>query len=330
MSERGNTDKRRVADLAPWENNPRAMTPEARERLERSMAKFGDLSGVVFNRRTGRLVGGHQRRAHLPEDAEVQVVERWEEPNEVGTVAVGWIEVGGERWGYREVDVDERREKAMNIAANQHQGDFVDDLLAPIVSDLTTEYDFGLLGFEDAEGNALLDLAVGDPGEDEAPDPGDVLVMTYPVDGHFFALADALRAAGFELRKELVWVKDSFSFWRGAKFQQRHEPILLCARDGKPLGTEIDANETTVQEYPRPRASAHHPTARPLPLWSKLLMAHVPRGGVVYDPFGGSGTTLIAAEKAGRVCRMMELAPAYCDVIRRRYAELVGDASLAP
>lgn len=158
MSERGKVLKRRVEDLAPFEGNPRAMTPEARKRLARSMAKWGDLSGVIFNRRTGRLVGGHQRREHLPEDAEVEILEAWEEPNAVGTVAVGWIEVENERWTYREVDVSESTEKAMNLAANRHGEGAWDLELLPTMLEEIEEEDVGLTGFTEEE---LSDLGFG-------------------------------------------------------------------------------------------------------------------------------------------------------------------------
>lgn len=160
--------------------------------------------------------------------------------------------------------------------------------------------------------------------------PSDRLVMTYPVDRHFFTLADELERGGFELRKELVWVKDRFSFWPGAKFQQQHEPVLLCARKGVPLGADVPANESTVQEYARPRAHDEHATQKPMGLWVKLLRAHTSRGDLVYDPFVGSGTTIIAAEDLGRTCYAMEIAPAYCDVIRQRYAAFTDQPDLAP
>jgi len=154
--------------------------------------------------------------------------------------------------------------------------------------------------------------------------PSDVLVMTYPVDRHFFALADGLRAAGIEVRKELVWVKDRFSFWPGAQYQQRHEPILVCARAGKPVGSDVPANESTVFEVPAPRAHELHATAKPIDLWNRLVKYHVAAGDVVYDPFAGSGTTIIAAEQLGRRCFSIELEPAYVDVAVRRWEEHTG------
>jgi DNA modification methylase len=148
--------------------------------------------------------------------------------------------------------------------------------------------------------------------------------MTYPVDRHFFALADALRATQMEVRKELVWVKDRFSFWPGAQYQQRHEPILVCARVGRPVGSDVPANESTVLEVPAPKAHDLHATAKPIDLWSRLVKYHVPVGEIVYDPFTGSGTTIIAAEQLGRRCFAIEIEPRYVDVAIRRWEEHAG------
>jgi hypothetical protein len=146
--------------------------------------------------------------------------------------------------------------------------------------------------------------------------PCDVLVMSYPVDRHFFALADALRKHHLEVRKELVWVKDTFSFWPGAHYQQKHEPILVIAREGKPVHADVPANESTVLEFPRPKAHALHPTAKPVELWSKLVQYHASR--LVYEPFAGSGTGFAAGEQMGRLVYGIEISPAYAAVILER------------
>jgi len=151
-----------------------------------------------------------------------------------------------------------------------------------------------------------------------------VILMTYPLDRHFFELADALKRNRFELKKELVWVKESFSFWAGAKYQQRHEPILWIAREGEAMGGEVPANESTVQEFPRPKAHELHPTAKPVALYAKLVQYHSKKSDLIYEPFGGSGTTLIAAEQLNRKCYAIEIEPKYCDVIVERWENLTG------
>lgn len=161
--------------------------------------------------------------------------------------------------------------------------------------------------------------------------PADVMVWSYPIDRHFFALADAHREHGWEFRKELVWVKtNGFSFWPGAKYQQKHEPIMIAARAGKPIGGDVSATETTVRECAKPSAHKLHPTQKPMDLWEPLVRNHCPDGGVVYEPFCGSGTTLIAAARQGRRCYGMEISSAYCDVIRKRWGDYARGAGLDP
>lgn len=154
--------------------------------------------------------------------------------------------------------------------------------------------------------------------------PSDVLVMTFPIDRHFQALAATFARNKIELRKELVWVKDTFSFWPGAKYQQQHEPILICARRGCPVGATPPSNESTVQHFNRPKAHDKHPTMKPIELYIKLVRYHTPHGGTICEPFCGSGTTLIAAEMFGRTCFSVEISPAYCDVTVERWEDHTG------
>lgn len=87
------------------------------------MKEFGSLDGVLFNRRTKRLFGGHQRQKSFPESA-VEITERYDSPTNIGTVAIGFINIEGERYPYREVDWPETKEKAANIAANKGAGEW--------------------------------------------------------------------------------------------------------------------------------------------------------------------------------------------------------------
>jgi hypothetical protein len=88
------------------------------------MQAYGDLSGVVFNRRTGNLVGGTQRSKKFDKTAEVIVTKRFAKPTKVGTVALGYIKFKGERFSYREVSWDKHKEMAASIAANNNAGDW--------------------------------------------------------------------------------------------------------------------------------------------------------------------------------------------------------------
>jgi DNA modification methylase len=155
--------------------------------------------------------------------------------------------------------------------------------------------------------------------------PSDVTVMTYPIDRHFFALAKAMGDSGWEMRRELVWVKNRFSFWPSANYQQKHEPVVVAARKGKPLRSNVPANATTVIECDVITKHKNHPTERPTSLWSQLMKNHSDDGDVVFDPFSGSGTTMAVAEQLGRDARVIELSRQYVDVAVKRWENLTGE-----
>lgn len=150
------SDTKTVGDLAPAPYNPRRISDAKLEALGRSMQAFGDLSGVVYNRRTHRLVGGHQRAKHLPKDATVTVTERFETANAQGTVARGYVEHAGERWTYREVDWDEPTEMAANVAANKHGGEWDIGVLAELLASFDSSGDAALIGFDSDELQRIL------------------------------------------------------------------------------------------------------------------------------------------------------------------------------
>jgi DNA modification methylase len=110
----------------------------------------------------------------------------------------------------------------------------------------------------------------------------------------------------------------------------RHEPLLFGYKRGPgrigrgARGWYGDDAQDSVLEFPRPRASAEHPTMKPPELVARCLYNSSPRGALVLDPFAGSGSTLIACERAGRRARLLELDRRYADVIVARYERLSG------
>lgn len=120
------------------ERNPRKITPERLKHLQESLERFGEISCIVFNRRTGLLVSGHQRRKALEADASnVTITEKFDRPDNQGTVALGYIEHGGERYRYREVDWSEATETAAMVAANAHGGTWDKEMLRELLSDIS-------------------------------------------------------------------------------------------------------------------------------------------------------------------------------------------------
>ena len=123
--------KREFKDLRAYDKNPRKITKDDFETLQKSLDEFGDLSGVIFNRPTKNLVGGHQRTNALKsKEATITITEEFAVPTKSGTVAVGYIEANGERFSYREVEWTEEQEARANILANKVSGQWDFDMLA--------------------------------------------------------------------------------------------------------------------------------------------------------------------------------------------------------
>jgi DNA modification methylase len=140
----------------------------------------------------------------------------------------------------------------------------------------------------------------------------------------------ALAEAGWVHRQTLVWVKNTMVLGH-SDYHYRHEEILYghlpgAGRPGRGNhpGTHWYGgnDQTSVFMVDRPIRSELHPTIKPTALIEPMLANSSRRGEHVYDPFAGSGSTLIACEQSNRRCLAVELDPAYCDVIRQRYEAL--------
>lgn len=130
-----------------------------------------------------------------------------------------------------------------------------------------------------------------------------------------------------ELRQVLIWNKDSFCLGR-QDYQWKHEPCLYGWKNGSAHNWFNDRAQTTVIDMARPKVSMEHPTMKPVPLFAYLMGNSTKEGWNVYDGFGGSGTTLIAAEQLNRNAFLMELDPHYCDVIIARWEKLTGEKAV--
>lgn len=137
----------------------------------------------------------------------------------------------------------------------------------------------------------------------------------------------ALTDAGFHWSATIIWVKDVFVLGR-SKYHRRYEPMWYgWHKKGKSsFNNRRDLDD--VWEIPRPKRSEEHPTMKPIELVAKALEYSSAHGDSVLDPFGGSGTTMIAAEQLGRKAYLMELDPHYCDVIINRWQELTGEPAV--
>lgn len=140
-------------------------------------------------------------------------------------------------------------------------------------------------------------------------------------------LQSAFRAAGGKWSTFIIWAKNTFTLGR-ADYQRQYEPILYGWREGASRHWCGDRDQGDVWQIKKPHKNDLHPTMKPVELVERAIRNSSRPGNVVLDPFGGSGTTLIAAEKSGRAARLIELDPKYVDVIVNRWEEFTGHKAI--
>ncbi|MBS0595795.1 MAG: site-specific DNA-methyltransferase [Proteobacteria bacterium] len=136
-------------------------------------------------------------------------------------------------------------------------------------------------------------------------------------------LQAAFRAAGGKWSTFIIWAKNTFTLGR-ADYQRQYEPILYGWPEGEQRHWCGDRDQGDVWNIKKPQKNDLHPTMKPVELVERAIRNSSRPGNVVLDPFGGSGTTLIAAEKSGRQAQLIELDPKYVDVIVRRWQDWTG------
>ena len=377
----------KLSDLKAAPYNPRKISPAALKGLQASIERFGVVQDIVVNRRSGFVVGGHQRLEAL------RLAKAQEVP-------VCWV------------DLDESDEKALNVALNNPHisGEFddslqdllqsikdgiglpamqdlkLDDLLAPVPEEgqtdpddvpevpdepITKPGDVWLMGDHrlmcgDSTNSAdLILLARNEPvsmwltdppynvayeggtkekltiqndsmdddsflqflvaayaAADAVMEPGAVFYIWH-ADSEGYNFRGAARAVGWKVRQCLIWAKSCLVMGR-QDYQWQHEPCLYGWKDGAAHFWASDRKQTTLLEFDKPSRNGEHPTMKPVALFEYQMLNNTKVGSVVLDSFGGSGTTLIAAERTGRKALFMELDPKYCDVIVKRWEEFTG------
>ena len=139
----------------------------------------------------------------------------------------------------------------------------------------------------------------------------------------FVIVQKAFADAGFYLSGTCIWKKQSLVLGR-SPYQWQHEPVLFgWKKKGKHMWYS-DRKQSTIWEYDKPRKNGEHPTMKPVSLLSYPIINSSMSGCIVLDPFGGSGSTLMACEQTDRVCHTIELDEKFCDVIVKRYIEQAG------
>ena len=137
-------------------------------------------------------------------------------------------------------------------------------------------------------------------------------------------LHNAFTQSGGHWSTFLIWGKNTFTLGR-SDYQRQFEPILYGWPEGKSHYWCGARDQGDLWLIDRPRVNDLHPTMKPVALVERAVLNSSKRGDIVLDPFGGSGSTLIACEKAGRQARLIELEPQYCDVIITRWQDFSGE-----
>jgi hypothetical protein len=161
--------------------------------------------------------------------------------------------------------------------------------------------------------------------------PGDVAYVWHS-GVHAVEVARGLVSADFQIRSQVIWVKQHFALSRG-HYHWAHEPCWVCVRNGRTANWCGDRTQSTVWQVPnlnpfggnRLEAATGHGTQKPAELMRRPILNHTKRGDTVYDPFLGSGTTLIAAEQSERLCYGVDIDPRYVDVAVQRWEQFSGN-----
>lgn len=386
-------EKLKTKNLIPADYNPRkdlkAGDPEY-DKLKQSIQEFGYVEPIIWNKTTGRVVGGHQRLKVLLD---------------MGVTEVDCVVI----------EMDEDKEKALNVALNKISGDWDKDKLMLLITDLQgVDFDVSLTGFDAAELDELFKdslkegieddefdvdaelekplmtkrgdlwklgshrLVCGDSTKEESfsllmdgklanlvvTDPPynvnyegaagkikndnmensafyefllaafknteavmtqDSSIYVFHADTEGLNFRKAFSDAGFYLSGTCIWKKQSLVLGR-SPYQWQHEPVLFGWKKKGKHKWYADRKQTTIWEFEKPRRNADHPTMKPVALVAHPIINSSLSNCIVLDPFGGSGSTLIACEQTDRICYTIELEEKFCDVIVERYISNVGSA----
>ena len=157
----------------------------------------------------------------------------------------------------------------------------------------------------------------------EAAMADDASIYVFHADTEGLNFRRAFADAGFRLSGTCIWKKQSLVLGR-SPYQWQHEPILFGWKKKGKHQWYTGRKESTIWEFDKPKKNGDHPTMKPIPLLAYPIMNSSMSNTLVLDPFGGSGSTLIACEQTDRSCCTIELDEKFCDVIVKRYIEQVG------
>lgn len=176
------------------------------------------------------------------------------------------------------------------------------------------------------DGNFRQFLCDAYTSADAVMKPGAVFYIWHAdLEGYNFR--GAAHDAGWKVRQCLIWKKSVMVMGR-QDYHWQHEPCLYGWKDGAAHLWATDRKQTTILEFNKPSRNGEHPTMKPVELFEYQMLNNTKGGDIILDSFGGSGTTIIAAEKHGRIGYLMELDPKYCDVIIKRWQDYTGQQAV--
>lgn len=151
----------------------------------------------------------------------------------------------------------------------------------------------------------------------------DASIYVFHADTEGLNFRKAFADAGFYLSGTCIWKKQSLVLGR-SPYQWQHEPVLFGWKKKGRHQWYTGRKESTIWEFDKPKKNGDHPTMKPVPLIAYPIKNSSMSNCIVLDPFGGSGSTLVACEQTDRVCHTIELDEKFCDVIVKRYIEQAG------
>ena len=181
----------------------------------------------------------------------------------------------------------------------------------------------GKIKNDNMDNEAFYDFLLAAFTNTEAAMAQDASIYVFHADTEGLNFRKAFSDAGFQLSGCCIWKKPSLVLGR-SPYQWQHEPVLFGWKKKGKHNWYTDRKQTTIWEFEKPKKNADHPTMKPIALLAYSIMNSSLTNCIVLDPFGGSGSTLIACEQSDRVCYTIELDEKYCDVIVKRYIEQVG------
>ncbi len=134
----------------------------------------------------------------------------------------------------------------------------------------------------------------------------------------------SLEDTGFNIRSQIIWAKNNFAISRG-DYHWKHEPCWYAVRKNKTGNWTGDRSQTTIWEIDKPmKSETGHSTQKPIECMAKPILNNSKEGDLVYEPFSGSGTTIMACENLKRKCRAIELSPEYVAITLQRFKDAFG------